>query len=76
MYKKSTHPQIKGGEFYTVYFKDCILEGEIVDAIGLFKSENKDTFLKVSTLKNDFKIETVEGVNINKLDKGCLIFCT
>lgn len=74
LYKKSTHPQIKGGEFYTVYFKDCILEGEIVDAIGLFKSENKDTFLKVSTLKNDFKIETVEGVNINKLDKGCLIF--
>ena len=74
LYRQCMHPQIKGGEFYTVYFKNCILEGEVVDAIGLFKSENKDTFLKVTTLKNDFKIETIEGVNINKLDKGCLIY--
>ena len=51
LYKKSTHPQIKGGEFYTVYFKDCILEGEIVDAIGLFKSENKEMILKSKLLK-------------------------
>ncbi len=47
LYEQSTHPNIKGGEFYTVYFKDCIINGETVDAVGLFKSENKDTFLKV-----------------------------
>ena len=47
LYEQSTHPKIKGGEFYTVYFKDCILDGETLDAVGLFKSENKDTFLKV-----------------------------
>ena len=23
LYEQSTHPKIKGGEFYTVYFKDC-----------------------------------------------------
>lgn len=74
LYRKSTHPQVKGGEFYIVYFKNCILEGDMVDAIGLFKSEKKDIFLKVSTLKDNFKIETVEGINLNKLDKGCLIF--
>lgn len=44
LYEQSTHPKIKGGEFYTVYFKDCILDGEPLDAVGLFKSENKDTF--------------------------------
>lgn len=44
LYEQSTHPKIKGGEFYTVYFKDCILDGETLDAVGLFKSENKDTF--------------------------------
>ncbi len=76
LYAQSTHPKIKGGEFYTVYFKDCILDGEVVDAIGLFKSENKDTFLKVFLSGEGFEIESQQGVNINKLDKGCLIFNT
>jgi len=76
LYEKSTHPKIKGGEFYTVYFKDCILNGETVDAVGLFKSENKDTFLKVFQTGDGFGIESDQGININKLDKGCLIFNT
>ncbi|MDR0506725.1 MAG: nucleoid-associated protein, partial [Dysgonamonadaceae bacterium] len=76
LYEQSTHPKIKGGEFYTVYFKDCIIDGETVDAIGLFKSENKDTFLKVFPKGEGFEIESEKGININKLDKGCLIFNT
>ena len=76
LYEQSTHPKIKGGEFYVVYFKDCILNGETVDAVGLFKSENKDTFLKVYPSGEGFEIESQQGVNINKLDKGCLIFNT
>lgn len=74
LYEQSIHPKIKGGEFYTVYFKDCILDGETVDAVGLFKSENKDTFLKVFQCEGSFNLESDKGININKLDKGCLIF--
>lgn len=74
LYGKSTHPKIKGGEFYTVYFKDCILDGETLDAIGLFKSENKDTFLKILHQGGNFNLESEKGINIKKLDKGCLIF--
>lgn len=74
LYEQSTHPKIKGGEFYTVYFKDCIVDGETVDAIGLFKSENKDTFLKVLRENGNFNLESEQGINIKKLDKGCLIF--
>ena len=76
LYDSSTHPKIKGGEFYTVYFKDCIIDGKTVDAVGLFKSENKDTFLKVFPKGEGFEIESEKGININKLDKGCLIFNT
>lgn len=76
LYNKSTHPKIKGGEFYAVYFKDCVVDDNKVDAIGLFKSENKDTFLKVYHKGEGFEIESERGVNINKLDKGCLIFNT
>lgn len=74
LYDQSTHPKIKGGEFYTVYFKDCIVDGDTVDAIGLFKSENKDTFLKVLREDGNFNLESEQGINIKKLDKGCLIF--
>lgn len=74
LYNQSTHPKIKGGEFYTVYFKDCILDGDTVDAVGLFKSENKDTFLKVLNKDGNFNLESEKGINIKKLDKGCLIF--
>jgi len=76
LYDSSIHPNIKGGEFYVVYFKDCIIDGKTVDAVGLFKSENKDTFLKVYPAGDGFEIESEKGININKLDKGCLIFNT
>ena len=76
LYENSTNPRTKGGEFYVCYFKDCILKGERYDAIGLFKSENKDTFLKVNSSEDHFEVETQIGMNLNKLDKGCVIFNT
>lgn len=76
LYAKSTHAKIKGGEFYVVYFKDFSFQGESLDAIGLFKSENKDTFLKIFPKEQGFEIESEEGININKLDKGCIIYHT
>ncbi len=74
LFENSTHPKVKGGEFYVVYLKDCILEGELLDAVGLFKAENKDTFLKIRSGENGFEINSQQGFNINKLDKGCVIF--
>ncbi len=74
LYEQSVHPKIKGGEFYTVYFTGCVLDDKPVDAVGLFKSENKDTFLKVLSSNDGFELESEQGININKLDKGCLIF--
>jgi len=74
LYEQSNHPKIKAGEFYVALFHDCHIEGEVVDAVGLFKSENKDTYLKVYAHGNRMDIESDNGFNINKLDKGCLIF--
>lgn len=76
LYDKSTHPQIKSGELCVTYFKDCQLNDEIVDCIGFFKSESKDTILKVNPKGNGFELTDEKGINTNKLDKGCLIFNT
>lgn len=76
LYQCSQHPQIKGGEFYLTYFENCVVDGELIDAIGLFKSENKDTFLKVYEQNEQFEVDAQDGINIKRLDKGCIIFNT
>lgn len=76
LYAQSIHPKIKGGEFYITYFNEMIVDGEICDAIGIFKTENRDIFLKIYEQDSEFDIESEKGININKLDKGCLIFKT
>lgn len=74
LYEASTHPMIKPGELYVTYFDECVIDGEVTEAIGLFKSESRDTYLKVFPSNENYQIESEEGININKLDKGCLIF--
>jgi len=76
LYNQTMHPKIKGGEFYTCYFKDLMVDGELCDAIGIFKTENKETYLKVFQHVDAFEVDCDNGININKLDKGCLIFNT
>ncbi|MFO7864704.1 MAG: nucleoid-associated protein [Salinivirgaceae bacterium] len=72
----SVHPNIKTGELYIAHFNGCVVDGEITDAIGIFKSENKDTFLKIVQQNHGYDVDMQTGINIKKLDKGCLIFNT
>lgn len=74
LYEKSTHPKINNGELFVCYFKNCLIDDRNTDAIGLFKSEVKDTFLKFNLVDNNFNINYDKGINIKRLDKGCLIF--
>lgn len=74
LYKHSTHPKIKGGELYIAYFSRCQVDGEDVEAIGIFKSENRDTYLKVFLSDDNYQVNYEDGINISKLDKGCLVF--
>ena len=77
LYEVADHPKIKPGELYIAYFKQLQIEGELLDAVGIFKSENKETYLKVYPDKGGFNLDYEENaININKLDKGCLIFNT
>ena len=77
LWEKSEHPKVNGGEFFVVYITNCIVEDEICDAIGIFKSENKDTFIKVfQDFDNTTKIDSDKAINIKKLDKGCFVFKT
>jgi len=74
LFDQSNSHFIKKGEFFVAYFKDVLVEGENVDAVGLFKSETKDKFIKVDTSGKELSVMVDEGMYINKLDKGALVF--
>lgn len=77
LYDVSTHPKIKAGEVYVVYFDAVQIEGELHKALGIFKSETKETYLKVYPDAGGFSLSyEQEAINIQKLDKGCLIINT
>ena len=73
LYNQSNHPNIKTGEVYVTYFSDLLLEDELVDAVGIFKSERKSAFLKVNEYQRSLQLSRIEGMDIGQFDKGCLI---
>lgn len=76
LYAHSNHPKIKGGELCIVYLKNVIVDTTTCDAVGIFKSENKDTFLQIKSEQGRMTMHSETGINVNRLDKGCIIFNT
>ncbi len=76
LYEATKHPNIKSGDLYVAYFSSVAIDGIPVDALGIFKSENKEAYLKLNKRDVNFNLDADEGVNIRKLDKGCLILNT
>lgn len=74
LFDQSNHPHIKSGEVYVVHFSNLLLDNEKVDGVGIFKSELKHDFLQFEEKGTNLEIRIEQGININKLDKGCLVF--
>ena len=74
LHSQSNHPHIKNGECYVAYFTDVLLDNERLDAIGIFKSEIKQDFLQFDEKEANLDMVVQQGVNLQRLDKGCLIF--
>jgi hypothetical protein len=73
LYESSTHPKVKGGELYICLFEGLPVEGRMHSAIGIFKTENKAHFIEVQQKERQIELVIKEGVEVNKMDKGCLI---
>lgn len=76
LYEQSNHPHIKSGEVYVAHLTDAVLDNQKIDAIGIFKSELKHDFLQFKESNENLEILIRQGININKLDKGCIVFNT
>jgi hypothetical protein len=73
LYEASVHPRVKGGEFYVSYFEGLAMDSRMYKAIGLFKTENKSIFMDVKRSGKKFNLHMKEGVELTKIDKGCLV---
>jgi hypothetical protein len=74
LFDQSNHPHIKNGEVYIGYFTNVSIDNNVVDAIGVFKSELQADFLQFSENGSQLEMQLQQGINLSKLDKGCLIF--
>lgn len=74
LFEQSNHPHIKNGEVYVTYLTHLTIDNNPVDAIGIFKSEIKTDFLQLEERGTNLELLLQQGINLNKLDKGCIIF--
>lgn len=73
LYDQSEHPHIKSGEVYVAHIENVSIDNIKVDALGIFKSELKQDFLQFRESGENLEMLLEQGINLNKLDKGCLI---
>lgn len=73
LYSKSNHPNIKSGDLCIALIEDVEYDGASVQGICILKSESVVPFLSISTRDGDLELHTEQGINPEKIDKGCLI---
>jgi len=74
LFEQSNHPHIKNGEVYVAYLTNVSIDNKPCDAIGIFKSEIKSDFLQFEEKETQLEMILQQGINLQRLDKGCLIF--
>jgi hypothetical protein len=71
----SGHVAIKEGYLNVAYFKHLEVNNQEVEAVGIFKTETDEVFLKMlqQSEEENFVIGHDYGYPMNALDKGCII---
>ncbi len=73
LFAETRHPAVKEGELFIAVIDGLKFAGETCKAVGFFKSERKDNFFKVTEDERRLGLTIEMGVNVQKLDKGCLV---
>ncbi len=73
LYAKSNHPNIKSGDLCISLIEGIDIDGEVTKGLCILKSETVVPFLSISTRDGDLELHTEQGINPEKIDKGCLI---
>lgn len=72
----SKHANINSGDLFVAEFDGVELNGDYVQAIGIFKFEEKESFLETSVIDKCSVIDRRRGLSSRKPEKACLVLCT
>lgn len=77
LHEAISHPKVKPAEVVVARFTHVPYEDQLVDAIGIFKMENRTRFLELDAEKSggntSYSFSIREGIDLVKADKSCLI---
>lgn len=73
LYENSNHPNIKSGDLCIALVEGVQVNAETVTALCILKAESMVPFLRLSNNDGDLQLHTEQGINPDKIDKGCLI---
>ena len=76
LFDNTNNPKVNGGNLFITHFNNIIFNDELMNAIGIFKTESADTFLKIRSADDKLLVERDAGINITKMAKGAIIFNT
>lgn len=69
----SKHPNIKAGDVFVARFEDVQFGNQCLDALGIYKFEEKESFLETFVESNTLQRSFRKGIGNIKPDKACLI---
>ncbi len=73
LYEFTDHPKITRGELIVAEISEVGYENDIISILGIFKSENKEAFIKVLKGSDKINLQDDRGINISKIEKACII---
>lgn len=73
LYSQSSSNLIKGGDLVVCHFTEIEYNDIITDAIGIYKIERRNEFFKTYQSEDGYKVDVIEGIDTNKIDKSCLV---
>lgn len=71
LFNQGVTKKVNSGLLYVTYLKHILVDDQEVDAIGIFKSEKPEMFLKLGYSNGEYSLASEKG--IGNISKGCLI---
>lgn len=72
----SKHPNIKDGDVFLAKFDDIKMNNKYYEGLGIFKFEDKDSFVETSVENSMLELNFRKGIGSKKPDKACLVVFT
>lgn len=74
LYDAAENPRVQGGELFVVFFPKN--DETDFDKIGIFKTEKRESFLKIHSIPDSMDLEEDKGISLTRIDKAALIYNT